>query len=152
MQERQPRCTTAPADPVRRRFVAATLLAALGLLPAARAADLVGETGGIQAAGDWLLRMAGEPQASAQLGRAYLETQPDERDPARLRAALSDALGATLDREGPAGLTAQAALAALRRLVSEDYRGARVVTVDGWLLSRSEARLYALMALVAGEG
>jgi hypothetical protein len=152
MAEDLPRCTTSPADPARRRFVAASLLAALGLLPAARAAELSEGAADLQAAAGWLLRMAGEPQATRALGRAYLATHPDEQDRDRLRTALLDALTATLGHTQPATLTPGEALAALRRLVRHDYLEAQVVMVDGWLLSRSEARLYALMALSAGAG
>ena len=37
---------------------------------------------------------------------------------------------------------------AMRRLIEEEFRQERVVDVDGWILSRSEARLYALHAML----
>lgn len=152
MPEGLPRYTTAPADPARRRFIAASLLSVLGLLPAARAAGLAEQAPDAQNGEDWLLRMAGEPQATRALGRAYLAAHPDEQNGARLRTALLDALAATLGDRQPATLTPGEALAALRRLVRRDYLEAQVVLVDGWLLSRSEARLYALMAINADAG
>jgi hypothetical protein len=82
-----------------------------------------------------------------RIGRAYLSTAPLERDEARLReqifagwsAAVRD--GAFRDR------------VVLRRLLvaqsRDDFRHRRVVQVDGWLLSRTEVCLCALLAVAS---
>ena len=71
------------------------------------------------------------------VGAAYLRTRPDEADPTVLMTALS---GADPD-----------VLAAARRDVAADFASGRTVELDGWVLSQSEARVAALVALVCGE-
>jgi hypothetical protein len=71
----------------------------------------------------------------AVVGRAYLAAAPDERDATRLAAELG--------LHGPGAL----ALDRLRRAVQADYEGGRTVSVSGWLLSLTEARAAALVAL-----
>lgn len=85
-----------------------------------------------------------ERDSAALLGLRYRQAVPQEAGQAALAALLHD----SLDTEAalPAG-----DLAGLRRLVDEcirgDFAAGRVVDVDGWLLSVTEARICALASL-----
>jgi hypothetical protein len=69
---------------------------------------------------------------------------------AYLRSCVDDAPGpATLAAELPAGETVAALREAVAERVRNDFANGRVVTVDGWLLARTEVRLCALAYLVA---
>lgn len=61
---------------------------------------------------------------------------------------MCDALGNATDMHGDASVP----LAAAEKMIQDEYRDARVVDVDGWILSISEARLYALAALLGLGG
>jgi len=78
-------------------------------------------------------------RASARIiGAAYLATHPDEADPALLRRAIAADLAPAAQRD-------QAELdRALAHRVRADFLEQRTVKVDGWVLSRTEARLCAL--------
>ena len=90
--------------------------------------------------------------AAARLGRAYLAAHPAELDPQRLVGGLLrdlrlPAVEDALDSTPGAALVAKA-----RRVVADDYLVGRVVIVDGWLLSITEARLYALARMLPTSG
>jgi hypothetical protein len=75
-------------------------------------------------------------QASArQVGRAYLKAMPADSD----RAQLLSQLAARLDHDP----SRETYAACCRR----DFAEGRTVTVNGWVLSQTEARLCALAAL-----
>lgn len=78
--------------------------------------------------------------AAATLGRAYLAASPAEADPGRLLSLLEATLGSDASDEA-------ALLARIDRQLRSEYIRGDLVDVDGWLLSRTEARLYALAAL-----
>ncbi len=79
----------------------------------------------------------GDPwEAARRLGERLLA---DGRIDPEEAAALPDEL--------PAAPDAEVALAELRLRHDEDLRAGDFVTVDGWLLSRTEARFYAWTAL-----
>jgi len=92
-----------------------------------------------------LLEAFRQRESAAAVGRAYLATRPEERDAPRLAGAVSRDL-----RDGGCD-PATGDRADLRRAVSgrvrQDFADGRTVTVDGWVLSRTEARLCALAAL-----
>lgn len=99
------------------------------------------------AAADPVRRIAGLLPApgAAALGRAWLAARPEEAAP-----------GLLLDRiAGPGGGAALAGLdgaglrAALGARIRADLAAGRVVSVAGWLLAPTEARLLAAAALVA---
>ena len=77
---------------------------------------------------------------AAEVGRRYLESNGSEAN----CELLADLVAANLDRDAGEA-PEQMAMAA-----SEDFRCGRVVTVDGWLLSRTEARICAI-AYLAGQ-
>lgn len=97
--------------------------------------------------GDWTRRLVAsvrEPESAAWVGRRYLASAPEEADAARLAAALSAGLAPDLD-----GAALRRALAAGRR---RDFAQREIVVLDGWVLSRSELRLCALVALCSARG
>lgn len=90
---------------------------------------------------DWIPAGLGESRSAGLLGREYLATVPWEADREVLRRLLP-----RLDHREAAG---DAPGEPLRRWVRDDFDAGRVVSVRGWLLSRTEARLCALVALGA---
>lgn len=83
----------------------------------------------------------------SMLGREYLAATPDEADIDRLVGHLAPAFGP------PAWpLDAARAAARFRTRVADDFAGGDVVEVRGWLLSRTELRLCALVALRPWSG
>lgn len=85
-----------------------------------------------------------DPEAAARFGRAYLAAHPDEADPDWLMHQLE---ATVLSGTDSAPETAEAMFRRFERSVRAEYADGVVVLVDGWLVSRSEARLYALSVL-----
>ena len=79
-------------------------------------------------------------ESAAIVGSAYLRLFPQEAYVALLTREL---LGGSADIDPDARSFARN----LRRSICSDFRGERVVRIDGWVLSRTEARLCALIAL-----
>lgn len=97
---------------------------------------------------DWLLD-AHNRQAVARLGNAYLAAHAAQRDAGVLIDAIDRALASTA--AAPAVPADSAVL--LQQRVRHEYTRGEVVRVSGWVLSVTEARLYALVALESpGEG
>ena len=129
-------------DHGRRRFVAHLLsLGALGASPGT--AWAASSTTPHDPVASTLSRLLGHPESAVVVGRAYLLIAPDAREPAR----LIDLLSASCD-----GLALDADLDTLRprlgRRIRQDFAEGRVVDVDGWRLSLTEARLCGLAALL----
>jgi hypothetical protein len=100
-------------------------------------------------AGD-LLAVLSDPSAASRLGQQYLAEHPQERDANRLADQLLLALRAQQSNRATSHpIALQQALIAL---VQREYVSAPLIAVDGWLLAPSEARLYALAALVLAQG
>jgi hypothetical protein len=84
-----------------------------------------------------LIAVLGNPDAARSVGRRYLDGRPQERDERtllRLLRSLGDPATLTQDR--------------VRRAVRSDFAEGRVVLVEGWYLSHTEARLCALATFV----
>jgi hypothetical protein len=92
-----------------------------------------------------LLNILGPDLAAARrLGQAYLASHPNEFDPRLLIDGVLDALRIS-GRAGAIDSIQECVLVArARRAVTDEYVSGRVVDVDGWVLSLTEARLYAL--------
>ena len=124
-----------------RRSVLKVLLgagAAVGLLPEAWAADP--QRAGVA----WSPSRAffRNRKGAAAVGRAYLAIREEEGEIAVLRRLLE------LPAEDPSSPSERKQLLTrLRARQRDDFREDRVVTVEGWLLSETEARLCALVAL-----
>lgn len=91
------------------------------------------------------LRGLAHPPASARaVGLAYLAHFPDEREPLTLTQLILGGLALT---EAEAEMLRDGNLRArvAARLRAEFGQG-RIAVVGGWILSRTEARLYALSA------
>ena len=86
-----------------------------------------------------LLRLvARHPESTRLIGERYLRLFPDENEE---RVLIRGILG-TEEIDNSSALKAW-----LGKRRSEDFERGDTVIVDGWILSRSEARLYALFAL-----
>jgi hypothetical protein len=85
----------------------------------------------------WLSRIARFDSASAALGRHYLHEHPTESlavlEQELLGSPATDVTGDVRHR--------------LSRLNDADYADGNLVVLDGWLVTRTEARLLALVAL-----
>jgi hypothetical protein len=91
---------------------------------------------------DWLLD-GHNRQAVARLGNAYLAAHAAQRDAGVLIDAIDRALATTA--AAPAAPVDNVAL--LQQRVRHEYTRGEVARVSGWVLSVTEARLYALVAL-----
>jgi hypothetical protein len=120
----------------RRDFIGITAAAVAGLAwPGTSAADAVTRA---TLAHPHLLDVLRDQRLVADLGRRYRETVPAEDDPRALEAAiLADAPTAP-----PAS-----ARTWLDDQVQRDFATGRTVTLNGWVLSLTEARQSALYSL-----
>ena len=82
--------------------------------------------------------------SAAAVGRAYLLVVPAEADATRLLQLLRDGLGRVIDGDDLVALRRELS-AAIRR----DFSAERTTSLDGWILSQTEARLCALATLVS---
>jgi hypothetical protein len=93
-----------------------------------------------------LLTALGRPESAAVVGRRYLAAHPQEADRSWLATQLDADLRCQdcdpLQADGPA------LRAGLSRQIRTDFARSRVVRVEGWVLSLTEARLCALAALM----
>jgi len=141
--EHEPTAAAAASLPPRmtRRNLLGLGLALAGgaLLPAVNALALVAAP-----AGDPMLAAVADPAAATRLGHAYLAAYPAEADAERLRGLLRQTLFADLSMTTD---DSDALCRGLVRTLSDDYIAGEVLDLDGWQISRSEARLYALAAL-----
>jgi hypothetical protein len=118
------------------------LLGLSALLPFSRSGTLfagVGKPGG-SGVPPALARLLPAPADAAVIGRTYLASAPDEGDLAKLVhhfLAMADGTGDLRTAIG----------SRLRR----DFDERQTVRVRGWVLSHTEARLYALSALLMDE-
>ncbi|MGH8496971.1 MAG: hypothetical protein ACREVN_12640 [Gammaproteobacteria bacterium] len=77
-----------------------------------------------------------DAESAARLGRAYLKAHPDEADGGRLLDTILDGAGQSTD---------------LPRYLSEkartDFEAGRVIELNDWQVSETEARIFAAVAL-----
>lgn len=71
------------------------------------------------------------------VGRAYLQQEPSEADLDTLLRALP-----ALDGD---------VVTAARGLITADFKTRNIVTIDGWVLARSEARAAAVLTLACSD-
>ena len=93
----------------------------------------------------WLSDAIVDPEAAAHLGRAYLDAHPEYDNSNMLVTDILRAL-ARYDVSATAGAPEKLrqTVAALQQLLRHEYAQGEIVTVNGWVLSVTEARLYAL--------
>lgn len=120
----------------RRAFLARTAMAGAVL-----AAPLVGvlHVTGARSGPVHLVSELHGSRSARRLGRIYLDGVPSE---ASVDTVVTNLCG-MVDRHG------DACLVRVRDLIARDFHTGDVVTIDGWLISRTEARLFALSALVS---
>ena len=87
----------------------------------------------------YLEQMFSDPEAPRSVGRSYLEIYPQEADKRQLMWSI---LGA----KSPQDLDTFRRVLHSRR--NQDFHRENFVIVDGWMLSRTEARLCALTRLL----
>jgi hypothetical protein len=133
----------APTDPARRVCLARLAQLGLGLVAAAAAGPLAGCGGPAPVDPETLLRALdqglADRRAAARLGEALRRARPE----------LADRKGTLRQLFAPArwrDAEAAEAPARLREQVREDFAHGRTLSLQGWLLAASEARLYALLA------
>jgi len=135
---------------VNRRWLicgAAPVLGALALWP--RMASLLWHGAPVPRAAGQLTGILRNPVSAARVGRAYLWQHPAEARLARLIEGLvaewDDADG-WLEGAGPGEIRSR-----LGAQIRADFAARRTVSVQGWVLARSEARLFGLAALRGGS-
>ena len=126
-----------------RRFVLALPMA----LAAGRAGAAVPPaTSAGAAVADRLRALVPAPDSARLIGRAYLAGYPDESgdDATLARLILADLGGG--DPRAPLPVDTRRLRETIAARVREDFRHGRTARVEGWILSRTEARLCALWA------
>jgi hypothetical protein len=87
-----------------------------------------------------------EPARAARVGRAYLAAHPEVGN---LDLLTADLVGDLRQRGcAPEHSSCASLRTALSRQVHEDFTSGRVVQVDGWFLSATEAKLCGMAALM----
>jgi hypothetical protein len=129
-------------DPARRACLARLAQLGLAFVTAVASGPLAGCGGPAPRDPETLLRALGEGladrQAAAQLCEALRRARPE----------LADREGMLRQLFAPArwrDVQAADAPARLREQVREDFAHGRTLSLQGWLLAASEARLYALL-------
>ena len=139
-------CTAVPVC-TRRSFLLTALAGALGAgVLAACSAPRDTDTA-LQKWSAWLLGNTASRAAAVRLGKAYLRVYPADGDKRVLLAEIDKVITANLETGTLESADASQLGAALERAVRADYAADRVVAVEGWVLSVTEARLYAAAAL-----
>jgi hypothetical protein len=95
----------------------------------------------------WLWKTIADRQSAARLGRAYLDANPEYSHCPTLLTTIER----TLKKRGasaPVTANAEQTASALQAQLRKEYANGEVVSVAGWILSKTEARLYALVHLV----
>ncbi len=122
-----------------RLWALAGLAVAATIAPLRRLRPRPGADSGEDPTAARLAALAGPPESARAVGAEYLRSTPEERDPALLAQRLASGLapGAPLRPQ-------------LARRIRADFEQERVVSLRGWVVSRTEARLCALAALRLG--
>ena len=127
----------------RRRIL---LKVVLGLIPATALARFTPTVGFSQMPDDLVLQLVSlfnDRESAAAIGREYLQQLPEEADTQILAQQI---LGR--DSTRLRGMVEQNDLGALMsERINGDYEQERVLAVKGWILSRTELRLCALVSL-----
>lgn len=126
----------------RRTFLLTVLLGAL----AVAGCDGQGPSRSTETVPQWLPGAVGDRDAAARIGQAYLATHPGEQSLDTLLAAIDAGLDGA---QGAAAGDTQRVLMALQNAVRAEYLRGDSVAVQGWVLSVTEARVYAALALAA---
>jgi hypothetical protein len=121
----------------RRGFLAGL---AVGIAGAVLGLRLYWTAGHTPAGAERLVRLLPHADSAARLGRRYLEDTPQEAQVRRLVALIA---ATPTDAESDAALRER-----LQARIRQDFIDGATVTVDGWRLAVTEARLCALVSLL----
>ncbi|MEZ4511554.1 MAG: hypothetical protein R3C62_06750 [Chloroflexota bacterium] len=121
----------------------------LGVSAATAASSLLGRLPGVLGAENTaqdLLRVFGSLESATAVGQDYLAVYPAQASVAALTASLVGGLTAV----NPHWQTLRKAelQAALRTQIRNDFADERIVKLQGWLVSLTEAQLCGLAALI----
>jgi hypothetical protein len=119
----------------RRRFIE---VSALGILAGVNHGCAATDTGATADAEHLQLQSLLGPDPVRQLGATYRASTPNENTAAALRSALSARSGFRI----PFAISPS-----LSDRIRDDFAAGRIVVVDGWVLSITEARQAALFSL-----
>ena len=86
---------------------------------------------------------------AAGIGKACLRALPVHETS---RQPVTRAILADLAMTGPYPVSPRTVARAIRQRSRDDFASGRIVSVDGWMLSLTEARVYALAALPTPAG
>ncbi|MCB1923757.1 MAG: hypothetical protein KDJ27_08430 [Gammaproteobacteria bacterium] len=139
----------AHVPPLSRRRFLAVMLGALAMARFAGSAAAA-DTGAV-APSHWIRPLVGDADAVRAFGERFLQSQPHERDLRQLVVSLDKALSAQLQQPLAEATDSERLVEAATRMIRNEYREARVVDIDGWILSLSEARLYGLATLLGAD-
>ena len=132
-------------SPVNRRTFLEWLPAVLAIAPTVAEFDIRGPVD-ISTAGPLRLRdvFGHQRQSALVIGRHYLDKCPAEADSNTLVDALLGEAGSKHHGEPP---TVGDLLAFFQEKFAKDFDQGNTVMIGGWVLSKTEARLCALMAI-----
>jgi hypothetical protein len=92
-----------------------------------------------------LVRLLTQTDSARVIGREYLRLAPEERDPTVLASLVA---GRLADDPHVMSIATDTQLRLLLlNSTCRDFAEGLTITLDGWMLSRTEARLYGLAAL-----
>ena len=131
----------------RRTFLLSSLLSLAAGSFASNRYSLVDTGAGGCREPQWLRRIINDRQSAARLGRAYLDAHPEYRHCHALITEIEQTLKSK-DASVSAMMDAEQTASDWQRLLDKEYTNDEVVSVAGWVLSKTEARLYALVYLV----
>ena len=95
----------------------------------------------------WLKEILPFLEPAARLGDAYLSAYPAEKDSNQLYNNIDKALRAKIKSDHQTPYSVQN----ISDAIQADYMRNETVLVDKWILSRTEARIYALVSLHVNE-
>lgn len=143
MKKPNPTTLLSKIDNERRRFLRLGLIAISSL--GFSACDPARKSMARDDLASWLTDLLANKDDAAFLGAEFLKTHPNEITAKRLTQFIAQAI----QRSGTVPDTSIRFRAAATSVIREEYQYDDTVLVDGWVLSRTEARIYA-WALVAG--
>jgi hypothetical protein len=132
-------------EPSRRGFLKSA--ASLALLALMRPRELLAGTAAAEPPFEArLVALLRRRDSAAEIGRAYLRSGDEPADASAMAAAIARDAGIE-----PGEAAARDPLRLRRALAlrtRRDFAEGRTVRVEGWILSRTEARLYAIASLI----
>jgi len=90
--------------------------------------------------------LTGDREAAARIGRSYLDAHPEYQTGDALLNVIERALS-QLDPDVAKSTDNKRIVVLVKKLVASEYQLNKVEKVAGWILSITEVRLYALVAL-----